>query len=219
MIRYDQAQNKPQNRASVQIWTDFEICKSEGAMKYDLTKPLTRGAKRTLDAFRREMFSRLSEKPFEEITVGELCENAQYPRATFYNYFDDKYDLLNYCWLSLAEEIGLSEYHYAPESQMLFLYFDRIYSFTKEHIELISKMLLHNSEVGYMFSSLRSFMNRQMRAIFKDCPDALEKKMPTELLADHYSNTLFLVWQWATMKDRDCGARQAQNYLRKLLFL
>ena len=39
-----------------------------------------------------------------------------------------------------------------------------------------------------MFSSLRSFMNRQMRAIFKDCPDALEKKMPTELLADHYSN-------------------------------
>ena len=90
MIRYDQAQNKPQNRASVQIWTDFEICKSEGAMKYDLTKPLTRGAKRTLDAFRREMFSLLSEKPFEEITVGELCENAQYPRATFYNYFDGK---------------------------------------------------------------------------------------------------------------------------------
>ena len=102
---------------------------------------------------------------------------------------------------------------------MLFLYFDRIYSFTKEHIELISKILLHNSEVGYMFSSLRSFMNRQMRAIFKDCPDALEKKMPTELLADQYSNTLFLVLQWATMKDRDCGARQAQSYLRKLLFL
>ena len=70
-----------------------------------------------------------------------------------------------------------------------------------------------------MFSSLRSFMNRQMRTIFKDCPDALEKKMPTELLADHYSNTLFLVLQWATMKDRDCGARQAQSYLRKLLFL
>ena len=69
MIRYDQAQNKPQNRASVQIWTDFEICKSEGAMKYDLTKPLTRGAKRTLDAFRREMFSLLSGKTFEEITV------------------------------------------------------------------------------------------------------------------------------------------------------
>ena len=188
-------------------------------MKYDLTKPLTRGAKRTLDAFRGEMFSLLAEKPFEEITVGELCENAQYPRATFYNYFDDKYDLLNYCWMSLAERIGLSEYRYAPESQMLFLYFDRIYSFTKAHIEIISKVLLHNSGAGYMFSSLRSFMNSQMRTIFKDCPDALKKEMPTELLADHYSNTLFLVWQWTITKERSYDSQQAQDYLRKLLFL
>lgn len=188
-------------------------------MKYDFTKPLTRGAKRTLDALRREMFSLLAEKPFEAITVGELCENAQYPRATFYNYFDDKYDLLNDCWTSIAEKIGLSEYHYAPESQMLFLYFDRIYSFTKEHIEAVSKVLVHNSETGYMFSSLRSFMNCQMRAIFKDCPDALKKEMPTELLAAHYSNTLFLVWQWTVTKERGCGSQQAQDYLRKLLFL
>ena len=70
-----------------------------------------------------------------------------------------------------------------------------------------------------MFSSLRSFMNRQMRVIFKDCPDALEKKMPTELLADHYSNTLFLVWQWTVAKERSCDSQQAQDYLRKLLFL
>ena len=188
-------------------------------MKYDFTKPLTLGAKRTLEAFSRELFSLLSKKTFEDITVGQLCENAQYPRATFYNYFDDKYDLLNYCWMSLAEKIGLSEYHYAPESQMLFLYFDRIYSFTKEHIDVVSKILLYNSEVGYMFSSLRNFMNSQMRIIFKDCPDALKREMPTELLADHYSNTLFLVWQWTITKERSCDSQQAQDYLRKLLFL
>lgn len=188
-------------------------------MKRDVTKPLTVGAKRTLEALSGEMFSLLSEKAFEEITVGELCKNAQYPRATFYNYFDDKYDLLNYCWMSLADKIGLSDYRYAPESQMLFLYFGRIYDFTNEHADAISKTLLHNPETGYMLSSLRTFMNGQMRAIFKDCPDALEKGMPTELLADHYSNTLFLVWQWTTLKDRACGPQRAQDYLRKLLLL
>ena len=102
---------------------------------------------------------------------------------------------------------------------MLFLYFDRIYSFTKEHLDVISKVLHHNSEVGYMFSSLRNFMNCQMWAIFKDCPDALKREMPTELLADHYSNTLFLVWQWTITKERNCGSQRAQDYLRKLLFL
>ena len=55
-------------------------------MKYDFSKPLTKGAKRTLEAFSKEMFTSLSVKAFEEITVGQLCEGAQYTRATFYNY-------------------------------------------------------------------------------------------------------------------------------------
>ena len=108
-------------------------------MKYDLSKSITRGAKRTLDALSGSMFFLLSEKSYEEITVGALCEQAQYPRATFYNYFDDKYDLLSYCWLSLAERIGLSEYHHAPENEMLYLFFDRIYAFTKQYNDRISR--------------------------------------------------------------------------------
>ena len=61
-------------------------------MKYDLTKKLTIGASRTLYSLQQAMFSLLCEKSFEEIAVGELCEKAMLPRATFYNYFDDKYD-------------------------------------------------------------------------------------------------------------------------------
>ena len=137
-------------------------------MKYDLSTPLTRGAKRTLDALSGAMFLLLSEKPFEGITVGELCEQAQYPRATFYNYFDDKYYLLNDCWLTLAEKIGLSEYRHAPKNEMLYLFFDRIYAFTKQNNERIGRILSNNLEVGYMFSSFRNFLNSQMRRIFKD---------------------------------------------------
>ena len=58
-------------------------------MKYNTNKKMTRGAKRTLNDFMCTMFTMLSEKNFEEITVGELCKCANYPRATFYNYFDD----------------------------------------------------------------------------------------------------------------------------------
>lgn len=45
-------------------------------MKYDITKTLTKGAKRTLEKFAGKMFMLLSEKSFEEITVGQLCEAA-----------------------------------------------------------------------------------------------------------------------------------------------
>ncbi|MDD6872044.1 MAG: hypothetical protein PUD68_04285, partial [Clostridiales bacterium] len=136
---------------------------------------------------------------------------------TFYNYFDDKYDLLNYCWLALAEKIRLSEYHHAPENEMLYLFFDRIYAFTKQNNELISRVLSHNPEVGYMFSRFRNFLSSQMRRIFRECPDALHKDIPNELLADHYSNTLFLVWQWSAVKDSTCEKEQAIKYLQRLL--
>jgi AcrR family transcriptional regulator len=69
-----------------------------GAMKYDMNRNMTRSAARILAAFTSAMAGLASEKPFEEITVQELCAKAGYPRATFYNYFDDKYDLLDYCW-------------------------------------------------------------------------------------------------------------------------
>ncbi len=186
-------------------------------MKYNVSRPMTRGAKRTLTAFSNGMLSLLTEKPFEEITVGELCEGTQYPRATFYNYFDDKYDLLEYCWQTLAAQIGLSEYYHAPENEMLYLYFDRIYDFTRENRSAASQILLHNPENGYMVSSFRSFLNGQMRAIFQKCTDAAEKDMPNELLADHYSNTLFLVWQWSALKDVSCTKETGRKYLRILL--
>ncbi len=186
-------------------------------MKHDVSKPLTKGAKRTLDAFSMEMLTMLSEKPFEEITVWQLCEAVQYPRATFYNYFEDKYDLLHYCWQTLAEQIGLSEYHHAEENTMLYLYFERIYDFTKRNETVIRRILSRNDEAGYMVSSFQNFLNHQMRLIFSTCPEATQKAIPNDLLADHYSNTLFLVWRWAAIKHPACTKKQAHQYLACLV--
>lgn len=157
-------------------------------MKYDITKEPTRGAKRTLNDFKNMMFMLLSEKTFEEITVGELCRRANYPRATFYNYFDDKFDLLNYCWLSLTEEIHLEDYHLLPHDETLYIFFDRIYDFSKNNESII-------------------------RSIFRTCPDADRSIVPKEILADHYSNTLMLIWQWCTLKNQEYTKNRLSSIL------
>ena len=181
-------------------------------MKYDITKPLTKGAKRTLEAFTGKMFMLLSEKSFEEITVGQLCEAAQYPRATFYNYFDDKYDLLGYCWQTLAEQVGFSDYHHAEENEMLYLYFDRIYDFTKQNEVVIHKVLLHNSEVGYMFSSFRNFLNSKMRFIFKTCPEATKKTYRMNYLLTIVAMLLFLGMAMDNYKKHELFEAQAHEW-------
>lgn len=186
-------------------------------MKYTSTKKLTRGQKRTLENFKDTMFLFLSKKSFENITVNEICSEANYPRATFYNYFDDKYDLLNYCWIWLAEEIHLEEYHNTPHNQMLYIFFDRILDFSEEHREMMQKILKNNPETGYMVSCFQNFMKSQMRLIFQYCSPEQDYPIPRDIIANHYSNTILLVWEWCYSHHKSCTIEDAHEYLRYLV--
>ena len=46
----------------------------------------------------------LSEKPFEEITINEICDKAGVRRATFYKHFRDKYDFLAVLTESMVQQ-------------------------------------------------------------------------------------------------------------------
>ena len=49
---------------------------------------------KTYDALFRAFAELLAERPFEQISVTELCERARTRRATFYKHFGDKYEFL-----------------------------------------------------------------------------------------------------------------------------
>ena len=61
-------------------------------MKLDARKRKTMAARRTLKILTLALTQLLQVKPFEKISVIDICEKALVPRATFYNYFDDKYE-------------------------------------------------------------------------------------------------------------------------------
>ena len=46
----------------------------------------------------------LMEKPFEKISVTDICEKAMVHRTTFYSHFEDKYHLLNFFFQTLQKE-------------------------------------------------------------------------------------------------------------------
>lgn len=73
------------------------------------------------------MLELLSQKSFEHISVNEICDISNFPRATFYNYFDDKYDLVDYCWYTLAKEIQVDKVTKVESDRALIVYFDRLY--------------------------------------------------------------------------------------------
>lgn len=190
-------------------------------MKYDLAKKRTQGAQRTLDDFSNAMFLLLSEKSFDDINVKEICNAVNYPRSTFYNYFDDKYDLLNYCWHVLSLEIKLDEYEELPKDGLLFIYLERIYDMLAVKQEKLNKILFCNGLNSTLTSSLRLYLQKRMREIFytyaEVCCSKIKGRIPLELLADHYCNTLLLVLEWVFFRQNTATKEETLNYLTYLL--
>lgn len=195
----------------------INLQREELSLKYDLTKKITKGARRTLDAFFNSMLELLSNKSFEEITVNELCQQSNYPRATFYNYFDDKYDLLNYCWYSLAQQIHLEEYRDLDSEESLYIFFDRMYDLIAAHQDTIQHILKFNSGENLLLSYFRIYMNTQMQEIFHQCSCRERYKIPYEIIAEHYCNTILLILEWSFLKKNGCSKVQAHEYLKYLL--
>ena len=70
-------------------------------MKVDLSGKTGRLARQTLSDFSEKMLMLLADMSLEEISVQKMCDICNYPRSTFYNYFDDIYDLMDYCWTAI----------------------------------------------------------------------------------------------------------------------
>lgn len=70
-----------------------------GAADYEvkqLNKKEDLRIKRSKRLLSNALFELIKEKPFEKITVSDICERALVQRATFYSHFADKYELLSY---------------------------------------------------------------------------------------------------------------------------
>ena len=75
-----------------------------------LSDKASRFAKRALADFSETMIVMLSDMPLEEISVQKICDVCNYPRSTFYNYFDDIYDLMDYCWIVIMKDMDVEKY-------------------------------------------------------------------------------------------------------------
>ena len=65
----------------------------------------TQSQQRTKRDILQAMMTLLRKKKFDDITIGEICDEAMIHRSTFYRYFQDKVDLANTIIYNLSEEL------------------------------------------------------------------------------------------------------------------
>lgn len=118
------------------------------------------------------LISLLKDKPFEYITVSEICENAGVNRSTFYLHYETIGDLLNETVRYLLDDF-LAYFSSSTESVSLHIkeckldelnyisdkYLIPYLTYIKEHKEIFLTAILHSKELGLEDVNSRMFEN------------------------------------------------------------
>lgn len=186
-------------------------------MKYDLSGKVSRSAGRALSAFSEALFALLEKRAFEDVTVRELCNQANYPRSTFYNYFDDIYDLMDYCWEMLLKGMGDNHYEGYPAEQRMYLLFHDLYAEFEKRRDALNRIFKVNKAGGKLMESIGRHMKRSLTAtISEDLPEG-KSPIPAEMLAEHCSNIIQLVFEWSFLREDGLSREAATDALRYLI--
>jgi probable dihydroxyacetone kinase regulator len=150
----------------------------------------------TIDLLLAESFKEIAvTKPIEKITIKEITDRAGVIRPTFYNHFQDKYELME--WIIQTELISpmkplLKEYKF---QEALNLPFDALLS-NREYYNQASKLEGQNSFDSIMRLSLRDMLMHFLN-IKKLSETVPYEWMSVELLAEFYSESLaYLMITW-----------------------
>ena len=163
-------------------------------MKFDMTRPLSRSAQRVVSAMSEALFLLLCRKRFEEVSVSEICDASGYPRATFYNYFEDKYDLLNMIWVYIEQILRAEDGESYSTAESFDVHFDRLYDMLASGEERLKDLLAHNKSDGYFVASLVIYLKKSIKKLLLARKAEEFTPIPIDMLTAHYANTLLLVF-------------------------
>ena len=100
--------------------------------------------KKTKKALYEAFLSLLSQKPYEDITVNELCDAAFVRRATFYKHYSDKLGFLTAYTRSLRDKFDATVEkldNSAPDKDYYVAYAKRIVAFVSENMSAIENII------------------------------------------------------------------------------
>lgn len=186
-------------------------------MKIKLSGKTSRFAKRTLADFSEKMIVMLTDMPLEEISVQKICDVCNYPRSTFYNYFDDIYDLMDYCWTTIMKDMNIEKYLNVQKDQNTEQIFSILYEYFDQYRLQIHRILLKNGLEGRCMASLRVFMKKQIRQIISMCPGTKDFPVREDVMVDYYAATLEMLLEKCFFTKEQLSKEEALQAVRFLL--
>lgn len=177
-------------------------------------------ARRTRKQLLEAMITLTIQKGFRAVSVKEICEHAMINRATFYRYYQDKYDLLDYYLeeqykMQLAYEdsgASASKPVYAPDKPQEGLV--RMWEHLQINADFFRVMLGPKGEPIFT-QKLRGFIEKRVRSNLPDLSGA-DASLPLDLYLSYISIASIGLIQWWLENDMPYSPHQMAVWSMKL---
>lgn len=186
-------------------------------MKVDISSKTNKFAKRTLAAFSETLFVLLEKTSLETISVQKICDSCDYPRSTFYNYFEDIYDLMNYCWEAIAVDMDINMCMELPEGERTNAIFVIMYDYLNVRKQQINKIVKCNGMDGRMMFSLSKYMKTRIKEIVSVCEYSNHYPIRQDVVVDFYVGTFEMLLEKCFFEEQVLSKEDAMTALSFLI--
>ncbi len=176
--------------------------------------------KKTLKLLSDALRELMCEKPFEKISVVDICDRAMVHRATFYAHFEDKYHLLRYTLSELESPLDKDDITAHDFEGYKKYYLDAAYeilTILSKNQKLYKNASIKNREES-VITSIRATISMKICEKLERCRESgIKMPVPPEIISRFCGGGAMNVIEWWIVNDMPIPPEKIIEYIGNLL--
>lgn len=131
---------------------------------------------------------------FDKLSVNDICNKAMVHRATFYNHFNDKNDLLNYAIDEIQEELfekSIENETYDSHKEMLMALVECVIDFMLSNRKKLS--LIYKNSADKLSSLVSNTVRRSIRHLISKNKYKQEYLLPIDIIVNFFTGGITMI--------------------------
>lgn len=175
-----------------------------------MEKKIDRRVKYTKMVLKQSLIKLLGKKNISQITIKEICEDADINRATFYAHYSDQYDLLQKIEGELLKDISsyLAE-HTQNKAEMVDM-MERIFDYIKENAALCRLLLIERGDLDFQRHVMMLVYDNYINEF--TCGGSISKEDAEYIYSFTIIGSIGAIQKWI-----DDGMQKSTRYMAQML--
>lgn len=161
------------------------------------------------------LMAEMSERPFEQISVSDICERAMVHRTTFYKHYADKYALLKQGMRQMYDALLAEAEHRPPSAYSVEQpppYFVRLFEHVAQH-ERFYRLALCGDGIGRFQWMLRNYLADKITDTMREEHTAGNLQAPIAIHAHYLAGGILSLLAWWLEQGMPLTPREMAQYL------